>query len=105
MAAQLGTHPSADALRGFAVGRLDDGTAAAIRHRLDGCPVCCRAAAALPGDDFLDRLRQAQSPGSSPTAAELPAGTAPDTKVAASPTANLPPELADNPQYEVLREL
>ena len=62
MAAQLGTHPSADALRGFAVGQLDDSTAAAIMNHLDGCPDCCRAAADLSGDDFLDRLRQAHSP-------------------------------------------
>src|SRR5438067_411946 len=67
MAAQLDTHPSADALRGFAVGQLDDRTAAVIMNHLDSCPDCCRAAAALSGDDFLDRLRQANSPSSSKT--------------------------------------
>ena len=72
MAAQLGTHPSADALRGFAVGQLDDGTAAVIMEHLDGCPDCCRAAAALSGDEFLDRLRQAHSLGSTPAPAESP---------------------------------
>src|SRR5579884_2731354 len=60
MAAQLGTHPSADALRGFAAGKLDDGMAAEVMSHLDSCPDCCRAAAGLSSDDFLDRLRLAR---------------------------------------------
>ncbi len=38
MAAQLGTHLSADAVRGFAAGTLDDSTAAVIMTHLDDCP-------------------------------------------------------------------
>src|SRR5262249_33310445 len=68
-------------------------------------PDCCQAAASLSGDDFLDRLRQAHGPSSTPAPAETPAGAALPPKPAASPIANLPPELSDNPQYEVLREL
>jgi serine/threonine protein kinase len=105
MPAQLGTHPSADALRGFACGKLDDGTAAVIMNHLDGCPDCCRTVAALSGDDFVDRLRQAHGHRSNPAPAESPAGAARAPKPAASPTADLPPELASNPHYEVLREL
>jgi anti-sigma factor ChrR (cupin superfamily) len=75
MAAELGTHPSADALRGFAAGTLDERTAEVIVNHLDGCPDCCRAAASLSGDDFLDRLRQAHSPSSTPAPAESPAGS------------------------------
>lgn len=75
MAAELGTHPSADALRGFAAGTLDERTAEVIMNHLDGCPDCCRAAASLSGDDFLDRLRQAHSPSSTPAPAESPAGS------------------------------
>jgi serine/threonine protein kinase len=104
MAAQLGTHPSADALRGFAVGKLDDGTAAEIMIHIDGCPDCCRAVAGLAGDDFVDRLRQAHSPSSTPAPADSPT-CAESAVTAASPIANLPPELANHPQYEVLREL
>src|SRR5439155_16649507 len=96
---------SADALRGFAAGKLDDVTAAVVMNHLDGCPDCCRAAAALPGDDFLDRLRQAASSGSTPAPAESPTGIVGAPQLADSPIANLPPELANNPQYEVLREL
>ncbi len=105
MAAQLGTHPSADALRGFAVGKLDDRTAEVIMNHLDGCPDCCRAAAAQSGDDFLDRLRQAHSPSSTPAPAESPTGAESAPQLAASLVANLPAELANNPQYEVLHEL
>jgi serine/threonine protein kinase len=105
MAAELATHPSADALREFAAGKLDDVTAEVIMNHLDGCPDCCRAAASLSGDDFLDRLRQAHSPSSTPAPAESPTGAEGAPKLAASPIADLPPELANNPQYEVLREL
>jgi hypothetical protein len=41
MATQLGTHPSADDLRGFAAGKLDDRTAAEIMSHIDSCPDCC----------------------------------------------------------------
>jgi tRNA A-37 threonylcarbamoyl transferase component Bud32 len=106
MAAQLGTHPSADALFEFAMGKLDDRTAAVITSHIDSCPECCRAVAALSSDDFLDRLRQAHIPHTStPAPAESPTGAAHAPKLAASPIANLPPELANHPQYEVLREL
>jgi serine/threonine protein kinase len=105
MAAQLGTHPSADALRGFAAGKLDDTAVAVIMSHLDGCPDCCRAAAALSSDDFLDRLRQAHCRNSTPAPAKSPTDAARAPKLAAGPIANLPPELASNPQYEVLREL
>jgi serine/threonine protein kinase/formylglycine-generating enzyme required for sulfatase activity len=105
MAAELGTHPSADALREFAAGKLDEILAAGIMNHLDRCPDCCRIVATQSGDDFLDRLRQAYSPSSTPTPSESPTDAESAPKRAASPIANLPPELANNPHYEVLREL
>ena len=105
MAARVGTHPSPDDLRGFAVGKLDDVTAAEIMNHLDSCPDCCRAAAAQSGDDFLGRLRQAHSLGGTPAPAESLTGSESASKLTVRPIANLPPELANNPQYEVLREL
>jgi hypothetical protein len=83
MAAQLHTHPSPDDLRGFALGKLDERTASIIINHLDGCPDCCRVAAAQSGDDFLDRLRQAHSLSGTPAPAESTACAAP--KLAASP--------------------
>jgi tRNA A-37 threonylcarbamoyl transferase component Bud32 len=105
MVAELATHPSADLLREFALGKLDDILAAVVMNHLDGCPDCCRAAAAQSGDDFLDRLRQAHSLSGTPAPVESTACAAPAPKRATGPTAELPPELANNPHYEVLREL
>ncbi len=117
MAAPVGTHPSPDALRGFAAGTLDDRTAAVVMTHLDGCPDCCRAAAALSSDDFLDRLRQAHSPSGTPAPAETtegaarapnpphPAPSPPGERGRGEGVADLPPELANNPQYEILCEL
>jgi serine/threonine protein kinase len=97
------------------VGNLDDVTAAVIIDHLDGCPDCCRAVAGLSSDDFLDRLRQAHSPSSTPAPAVTPAvaarGQAPLSAPEDYPLKPkkvpdpVPTELANNPQYEVLREL
>jgi hypothetical protein len=57
MAAQLGTHPSADVKRTFAVGKVDDRTAAEIMSHLDGCHDCCRAAVALPSRNRASQRR------------------------------------------------
>jgi serine/threonine protein kinase len=100
-------HPSADALRAFALGKLNDATAAVVMNHLDNCTDCCKQVAALSGDDFLKRLRQAHSRSSTPAPAKSLAEVAHAEKVSASrtPIPNLPPELAANQQYEILREL
>jgi WD40 repeat protein/serine/threonine protein kinase len=100
-------HPSSDALRAFALGKLDDGTASVLMAHLDGCPDCCKTIAALSGDDFLARMRQAHGHSATPAPAKSLPETVPAAKPLASPTQvpNLPPELANNPQYEILREL
>jgi serine/threonine protein kinase len=105
MGAQLCTHPTADELRGLAAGQLDEGTAGMVVDHLGGCPDCCRAAAGLPGDDFLDRLRQAHCNTSIFISGEAPARARPAPEPAAGSIAKLPPELVNNSQYEVLREL
>jgi serine/threonine protein kinase len=107
MAAQPAVHPSEDALRAFALGKLDDATSSVLMSHLDGCPDCCKFLAALSGDDFLNRLRQAQSRSSTPAPAKSLADAAGAAQPPASqtPTPDLPPELAANPQYEIMREL
>jgi formylglycine-generating enzyme required for sulfatase activity/serine/threonine protein kinase len=107
MAAQPAVHPSEDALRAFALGKVDDTTSSVLMSHLDGCPDCCKFLAALSGDDFLNRLRQAQDRSSTPAPARSladAAGTEPHP-ASLTPIPNLPPELAANPQYEILREL
>jgi serine/threonine protein kinase len=107
MAAQPAIHPSEEALRAFALGKLDDVTASVLMSHLDSCADCCKVVATLSGDDFLAQLRQAQGHSSTPAPAQALPKAAPAAKPLAgsSPIANLPPELAANQQYEILREL
>jgi hypothetical protein len=105
MAPGVVTHPSADDLRGFAAANLDDVTAAVIMNHLDACPECCRAVGSLTSDDFLNRLRQAQGFRTTPSPAEWTTVGDIASTLPASQITNLPPDLTNNPQYEVLREL
>jgi serine/threonine protein kinase len=107
MAAKPAVHPSEDALRAFALGKLDDATSSVLMSHLDGCPDCCKVVAALSGDDFLHRLRQAQGGSSTPAPLKSLADVAGTPPSPTSPESipNLPPELVANQQYEILCEL
>jgi serine/threonine protein kinase len=113
MAAQQVSHPSAELLRAFALGKLNDPIAAAVIKHLDSCSACCKQVASISGDDFLHRLRQECSQIFTPAPAKRMHETAVGPKSPASSSgageqeeiANLPSELAKNPQYEILREL
>lgn len=104
MATRIDTHPSADALREFAVGEMDESVALAVMSHLDVCADCCRAVAAISGDDFLERIRQARRPSITPNRTESWSRSA-QASTSASAVVNLPQELASNPQYEILREI
>jgi len=107
MEARLTSHPSAESLRALALGKLDDNTAAAVLSHLDICPECRGEVAAATNDDFLNRLRQVRQPSGTPAPAQPLAKGVVSPQPAAAPTTlfNVPPELADHPQYEILREL
>jgi len=107
MGASPALHPAAGVLKAFASGRLDDAAAETVMSHLDSCPDCCRAVAASSGDDFLARLRQARSRSGTPAPAQTLSQAGRPAPPAASQTAlpNLPPQLASDSQYEVLREL
>ena len=62
------THPSADSLKAFGLGQLDDASAEAVMSHLDVCPECCRGVANAAGDGFLERLRAAHSRSGTPQA-------------------------------------
>jgi serine/threonine protein kinase/CubicO group peptidase (beta-lactamase class C family) len=100
-------HPSADVLQAFALGKLNDTTASVVMNHLDSCSDCCKLVAAQSGDDFLHRLRQVHDGGSTPALAKALADGPRRPEPPASQTAipNLPPELAANQQYDILREL
>jgi serine/threonine protein kinase len=111
MEARRATHPSADVLKAFGLGKLDAASAGTVMDHLDLCADCRKEVAALSGDDFLARIRRARGRSSTPAPADTPsdsvAGRKPPLPPPSRQTAvpNLPAELAANPQYEVLREL
>ncbi|HLN33422.1 MAG TPA: protein kinase [Gemmataceae bacterium] len=112
MNARPDLHPSADTLRAFGLGKLDDLLSETVIAHIDTCPDCRQQVGALTGDSFLDRLRQAHSLGSTPAPAKSLAEVGRDPQknrdIAAQPSTpipDLPPELANHPQYEILREL
>jgi formylglycine-generating enzyme required for sulfatase activity/serine/threonine protein kinase len=94
MAARVSAHPSSEILRAFGLGQLDETRARTVVAHLEQCSACRQVVAALAGDDFLVRLRDAH--GRSYTD---------QNRVPAPPLANLPPELVGHAQYEILREL
>ena len=81
MDAPEATHPTDQVLRDRGLGRLDDRSAESLNRHLDSCPDRRRCAAALSG---------------------MEDGPAPATRPAVE---DLPPGLAENDNYEVLREL
>jgi serine/threonine protein kinase len=101
------THPPADALRAYGLGKLDDTTAEGVLRHLESCPDCRRLVATQPGDSFLDRLRDAHGSSGTPHPSKSLTALTKDLPAAVPVSAvpNLPPELANNPQYEILREL
>ncbi len=107
MAADSDTHPPADVLRNFGLGKLTDDASAPVLSHLEQCASCRQQVASLSGDSFLERLRAAQGRSSTPmpddSLGELPHQTFATTGRPIIP--DLPPELADHPQYEVVREL
>lgn len=101
------THPDAAILQAFGLGKLDDSSSGVLLAHLDLCADCRQVVASQSGDDFLERIRQAHSRSTTPAPAKSLGGMAGKPKPPPGPTTlfNLPPELADNPQYEILKEL
>jgi serine/threonine protein kinase/formylglycine-generating enzyme required for sulfatase activity len=107
MAADSDTHPPADVLRNFGLGKITDDSSSTILGHLEKCDACRQQVASLSGDSFLDRLRAAQGRSATPMP-DKPAGELPRKSLQPPATANipgLPPELASHPQYEILKEL
>jgi serine/threonine protein kinase len=77
-------HPSPDQLAAFGLGKLLGPSADTVVAHLETCIDCRRAVASLPADRFVGRIQVAD------------AGVAPST---------VPPELANHPDYRIVREL
>ncbi len=68
------THPNAESLRAYSLGRLDDASALAVGRHIEQCPECRRLVAEMAPDTFLDKLRGVQAgPVMSASSAEIPA--------------------------------
>jgi serine/threonine protein kinase len=77
-------HPSADQLAAFGLGKLLGPSADTVVAHLETCVDCRRAVASLSSDSFVGRIQVAD------------AGSAPSV---------VPPELANHPDYRIVREL
>jgi formylglycine-generating enzyme required for sulfatase activity len=96
MTARPLSHPSPDTLRALAAGRLGEAEARAILAHLEACPDCCLVMTTCGGDGVLRRLRTAETVPSGATLGAAPAAGAAD---------DIPPELRDHAEFEVLRKL
>src|SRR6516162_5105518 len=102
MTAAANKHPAREVLQAFGLGNLDDASVTQVSQHLETCVDCKRQVAELSSDSLLERLRKANGPADTPAPGKP---MTPAKQSAASPSSNLPPELANYPQYEVLREL
>jgi serine/threonine protein kinase len=112
-------HPPEKALRAYANGGLDARTTDLISAHLDECQDCLIKVAGISSDGFLDAMRRAHSaidsnverPASAnPHQQQNPEGETPRSagvtlQAAARAEETLPTELANHPDYEILREL
>ncbi len=99
-------HPTEQTLSDFSLGKLDDGQVEVINNHLQECPDCQRLVAEMSSDSFLGRLRGAQGQRSATNGGSGSRGpimsAEPGHQAEAGP---LPPDLADHPDYQVVREL
>ena len=93
-------HPSPEMLSDFALGKLDDAGQLAVSRHIEHCDECRGRVGQISSDSFLDRFRDVQNAGRSQP------GTGQATDFVSPARADtLPPGFAENPDYEIKREL
>ena len=111
MDARSSLHPSEETLLSYGLGKLDDASASAVDRHLEECASCRRVIAEMTsGDSFLGRLRERRNPSAStpgvPMSGVSRGASGPASRALTPVQADtLPAELADHPEYEVIREL
>lgn len=109
MDAKAALHPTDETLTAFGLGKLPDADADTIANHVEGCETCRNRVAELSGDSFLGRLKAAQLRDGTPTPSGSLSGVARSIRPLAGSAAAggeaIPPELANHPQYEDVREL
>jgi hypothetical protein len=110
MGTTAAVHPTDQTLQAYGLGKLDESTAELVNRHLESCPDCQRRVAELSSDSFLRRLQGGR--GQIETGLVMGSSLAGLSRIAGErasaeppPASSLPPGLADNPDYEVLREL
>jgi formylglycine-generating enzyme required for sulfatase activity/serine/threonine protein kinase len=108
-------HPTDQVLYDYGVGKLGDPAASEVDLHLEACPACRQRVSELSGDSFVGRLRDAGARPNTPAPGPAPSGEAKKADGPSNPASvpspdpdlarSLPPEIGDNPQYQVLREL
>ena len=109
MNAPVAPHPNDQILHAYGLGKLPHPASSAVDLHLEGCAQCRQRVSELSGDSFVSRLRDAGARPVTPTLDPGPPRPSVGTpKAPASDPAlagELPPELATNDQYTILREL
>ncbi len=109
MAATSASHPSDQALRAYGQGRLDERSTESVEGHLASCRDCRRRVAELTTDRSSDRDHggRARPDSPPPVGSSFPGLSRPEGGPIPAPpaTETLPPGLAENPDYEVIREL
>ena len=103
-------HPTDQILQSYGLGELDDMLSQKVTRHLEDCPPCQHRVAEISSDSFPGR-----KPDAKDAAGRSAAGSPPSVGAArksdsgfaspSSPSAGLPPELVDHPDYEIIREL
>jgi len=111
MDSRASVHPADETLVWYGLGKLDDTMAEGVNRHLANCPDCRRRIAEMSSKRPAGRPRNVQARPESrsggeqrprtPAATGEPASANPSRLVAK----DLPPDLANHPQYEVLREI
>jgi serine/threonine protein kinase len=109
MDAASSAHPTQQALRSFGLGTLDERSADIVGKHLKQCAGCRKQVAAMSVDSVQGQGRDGpKADGEWNVSQSQPGATQtwrPDRPRAKPPASTIPQELADHPEYEVLREL
>jgi serine/threonine protein kinase len=103
MTAQPALHPTDQTLQSYGRGQLEGASAESVGVHLENCPACRRRVAELSSGSFPGRP---ESPvAAAPPVAGRSAPAAERRSRAPAARTMLPPELAEYPDYEIVREL
>jgi serine/threonine protein kinase/formylglycine-generating enzyme required for sulfatase activity len=103
MDAPAKSHPSAQTLSSFGLGKLDDASTAEVDRHLQQCLDCRKRVAELSADSFLVLVRDAKQPAAQSAWPRSQAGG--EQSENGANTSAPPPGLLAHPDYTITREL